>query len=40
MLEWKNWCRLCGSFEVNEKIDPEIENIVEQILEVKIIGYK
>lgn len=34
MLNWKNWCRLCGNFEVNDKIEPDIEHIVEQILDV------
>lgn len=35
MLDWRSWCRLCGNFEVSEKIEPEIEKIAEQLFVVR-----
>lgn len=33
-MNWKTWCRLCGSYEVNERIDPELEQTVEHVFDV------
>ncbi|KAL7016263.1 hypothetical protein ACKWTF_009983 [Chironomus riparius] len=30
-MDWQNWCRLCGSFEVLSKVDPEIIEIVKNL---------
>ena len=34
MLNWKKWCRLCGAFENNQEVDPDIEEVLIHIFEV------
>lgn len=34
MLNWRKWCRLCGDFEVSDKVEPEIAAIAEQVFDV------
>lgn len=38
MLNWKKWCRLCGSLENNQEIEPDIEGIVLQFFEVTFLS--
>lgn len=37
--DWRNWCRLCGSFDAALRLESEFEKIVYQITNVSYCLY-
>lgn len=35
MSDWRSWCRLCASFEGTAEAESELNDVLEQIFEVK-----
>lgn len=37
IMDWRNWCRLCGNYETMLKIEPDIAEIIQQVFSVNNI---
>lgn len=37
IMDWRNWCRLCGNYETMLKIEPDIGEIIQQVFSVNNI---
>lgn len=40
MINYKSWCRLCGSFDDCEVVDPEITDIIQNVFDVSLSSAK